>query len=156
MPPRKVKVVETALPDNAIAKQSIDAIRQIEREAVEKKQALGEQLKAAKVALMERLRELEHQLAQIEKAAESISGRGSPAAEGGGERRNLKEVRQRVERWMDGHKGEKLAPADLVKEFPELEGVSMSVFLKPLVEEGKVHTDASGGSRRLKYFVPES
>jgi hypothetical protein len=154
MPARKAKVVEATLPDNAIAKQSIDAIRQIEREAQEKKQALAEQLKAAKMALIERMGELEHQLAQVEKAAESISGKAPRSAEGGGERRNLKEVRQRVERWMDGHKGQKLAPADLVHEFPELEGVSMSVFLKPLVEEGKVHTDASGGSRRLKYFVP--
>jgi hypothetical protein len=155
MPRGKAKVVEQALPDNAMAKQALDAIRQIEREAQEKKQAQAEQLKSAKAALLERVGELEHQLAQIDKAIESVTGRPVAGPSGGGERRNLKEVRERVERWMDGHKGEKLAPADLVREFPELEGVSISVFLKPLVDAGKVHTDASGGSRRLKYFVPE-
>jgi hypothetical protein len=155
MPPRKAKVVETALPDNAMAKQALDAIRQIERDAQQKKQAQAEHLKSAKAALLERAGELEHQLAQINKAIESVTGQATSARESGGGRRNLKEVRERVERWMDGHKGQKLAPSDLVREFAELEGVSISIFLKPLVESGKVHTDAAGGARRLKYFVPE-
>jgi hypothetical protein len=153
MPPRKAKNVEPALPDNAMAKQALDAVRQIDREAQEKKQAQLEQLKAVKATLLERAGALEHQLAQIDKAVEAITGQAAP--ERGGPRRNLKEVRERVERWMDGHKGQKLAPAELVREFPELEGVSISIFLKPLVDSGKVHTDAAGGARRLKYYVPE-
>jgi hypothetical protein len=156
MPPRKTKEVETAMPDNAMAKQALDAIRQIERETQEKKQAQVEKLKAAKASLLDRMGELERQLAQIDKAMEAISG--EPAEErggGGGERRNLKEVRERVDRWMEGHKGQKLAPGDLVREFPELEGVSISTFLKPLVDSKKVQTDDTDGPKRLKYFVPE-
>ena len=155
MPPRKTKEVEQVMPDNAMAKQAMDAIRQIEREVQEKKLGQVEKLKAAKAALLERVGELERQLAQIDKAVETISGEPAEARSGGGERRNLKEVRERVERWMDGHKGQKLAPADLVREFPELEGVSISTFLKPLVESRKVHTDDTDGAKRLKYFVPE-
>ena len=67
----------------------------------------------------------------------------------------MKDVRQRVEQWMDEHKGQKLNAGDLVREFPELEGVSISFLVKPLVASGKVRVDASDGAKRLKYFVPE-
>jgi hypothetical protein len=155
MPPRKQKTVPpTTLPDNALAKQAIDAIRAIDREAQEKRLQQLEQLKAAKASIIERVNELHHQLAQIDKAMEAITGQ--PAVREKSERRNLKEVRERVERWMDGHKGEKYGAGDLAKEFPELEGVSISLFLKPLVESGKIHTDASAGLRRTKYFIPEA
>jgi hypothetical protein len=155
MPPRKQKaVVAQPLPDNALAKQALDAIRQIEREAQEKRLVQLEQLKSAKASIMERVNELHHQLAQIDKAMEAITG--EPAVHERSERRNLKEVRERVERWMEGHKGEKYGAGDLAKEFPELEGVSISLFLKPLVESGKIHTDVSAGLRRTKYFIPEA
>jgi len=155
MPPRKPKTNVPVLPDNALAKQAIDAIRKIDTEAQEKKLAQLDMLKGARATIMERITELQHQLAQIDKASEAITGRPAAAAEKG-ERRNLKEVRERVERWMDGHKGQKLSAGDLIKEFAELEGVSISMFLKPLVESGKIHTDASEGIRRTKYFVPEA
>jgi hypothetical protein len=71
------------------------------------------------------------------------------------ERRNLEEVRERVGRWMEGRKGQKFMAGDLVREFPELDGVAVSIFMKPLVEAGKVKTDTSEGNRRMKYFVAE-
>ena len=155
MPPRKIKPSAPALPDNALAKQALDAIREIDRDAQEKKLAQMEQLKTAKATIMDRINEFNHQLAQIDKAMEAITGRPAPARENRG-RRNLKEVRERVERWMEGHKGEKFGAGDLAREFPELQGVSVSMFLKPVVESGKIHTDASDGIRRTKYFVPEA
>ena len=155
MPPRKIKPTVPTLPDNALAKQALDAIRQIESEAHEKKLVQLEQLKSAKATIMDRISELNHQLAQIDKAMEAITGHPAAAREKGG-RRNLKEVRERVERWMEGHKGQKYNAGDLAREFPELQGASISMFLKPLVESGKVHTDASDGVRRTKYFIPEA
>jgi len=156
MPPRKPKnQVVPVLPDNALAKQTLHAIEQIDREAHEKKLAQFEQLKSAKVTILDRIDELNHQLAQIDKAMEAITGRPAPAREKGG-RRDLKEVRERVARWMEGHKGQRFNAADLAREFPELEGVAISYLFKPLVESGKVHTDTSDGPKRLKYFMPES
>jgi len=155
MSPRKPKTdVVSTPPDNTLARQALDAIRLIDTEAHEKRLVQLEQLKSAKATILERVNELNHQLAQIDKAMEAITGRPAPSREKGG-RRNLKEVKERVEQWMEGRKGQKFNAADLVKEIPELQGVSISMFLKPLVESGKVHTDASDGAKRLKYFVPE-
>lgn len=98
--------------------------------------------------------DFDHQLAQIDNAIMAITGEAAPSRASGG-RRNLQELRDRVAEWMDGRKGQRLKAADLVKEFPELEGVSISTLLKSLVESGKVQTDASDGAKRLKYFVPE-
>ena len=155
MPPRKPKAnVVPVLPDNALAKQAMDAIRQIDSEAHEKKLLQFEQLKSAKVTILDRIDELNHQLAQIDQAMEAITGHPAPSREKGS-RRDLKEVRERVERWMEGRRGQKFNAGDLAREFPELQGASISMFLKPLVASGKVHIDASDGPKRLKYFVPE-
>jgi hypothetical protein len=84
----------------------------------------------------------------------SLARQSAPSREKGS-RRDLKEVRERVARWMEGRKGQKLNAGDLAQEFPELQGTSISFLVKPLVASGKVHTDTSDGAKRLKYFVPE-
>ena len=56
-------------------------------------------------------------------------------------------------RWLEGRRGQKFGAGELVREFPELDGTPISIFLKPLVESGKVRTDTSEGIRRTKYFV---
>ena len=56
---------------------------------------------------------------------------------------------------MEGRKGQQFSAGDLQKEFNELEGVAVSVFMKPLIESGKIQTDTSEGIRRMKYFVAE-
>ena len=155
MPPKKVKPAPASLPDNALAKQALDTIKQIEREAQDKKLAQLEMLKSARATIMERVEELNHQLAQIDKTMSAITGQPAPTGEKR-ERRNLEEIRERVSRWMEGHRGEKYAAGQLAAEFPELDGVAISIFLRPLVEAGKVQTDASEGVRRMKYFVPEA
>jgi hypothetical protein len=144
-----------ALPDNALAKQALESIKAIEREAQEKKLAQVETLKSAKAALLERLNELNHQLVQIDKAIAAVTGEPVPTREKRG-RRNLDDVRERVGRWLDGHRGQRFGAGDLVREFPELEGVGMSIFLKPLISSGKLQTDKSEGIRRMKYFVDDA
>jgi hypothetical protein len=153
--PRKSKNAAVPLSDNALAKQAMEAIDQIEREAQQKKEAQAESLKKARESITERINELNHQLAQIDKALAAITGQ--PAAKGPKRpRRDLNEIRERVGRWMEGHRGQKFGAGDLAKEFPELDGVAISIFLKPLVEEGKIKTDSSEGIRRMKYFVAEN
>ena len=142
-----------SLPDNSLARKAIEAIQMIEEEAKGKKMAQLESLQSAKAAIHERMNELTHQLAQIDDAIASI--KGVPVHKEKRVRRNLDDDRERVARWMTGHKGQKFGAGDLVREFPELEGTVMSAFLKPLVQEGKVHTDVSEGIRRTKYFIPE-
>ena len=144
---------KAALPDNSLAKKAIEAIEQIEEEAKKKKLAQLEALQSAKAAVHERMNELEHQLEQIDAAIASIKG-GAPTTERR-PRRNLEEERERVGRWLTGRKGQKFAAGDLVREFPELEGVIISVFLKPLIQAGVIQTDTSEGIRRTKYFAPE-
>ena len=144
-----------SLPDNALAKKALEAILQIDKDAQSKKLEQLESLKSAKAAIIERINELNHQLAQIDKAISAVTGSPAPSREKR-VRRNLDEVRERVGRWMEGHKGEKFVAGDLVKEFPELEGVAVSIFMKPLIESKKVQTDTSEGIRRMKYFVTES
>jgi len=154
MPVRNPYANVPAPRDNALAKQTLEAIRKIDTEAHEKKLAQLEQLKSAKATILGRVSELNHQLAQIDKAMEAIMGHAVPVREKGG-RRSLTEVRQRVELWMEGRKGQKFNAGDLVREFAELEDVSISFLVKPLVASGKVRVDASDGAKRLKYFVPE-
>ena len=112
-----------------------------------------EALQGAKAAVHERMNELQHQLEQIDEAIASI--KGTPIVKEKRTRRNLEEERERVGRWMSGRKGQKFAAGDLVREFPELEGVIISVFLKPLISAGTIQTDTSEGIRRTKYFAPE-
>ncbi|HUO07490.1 MAG TPA: hypothetical protein VM008_04255 [Phycisphaerae bacterium] len=140
------------LPDNALAKQAIENIAKIEREAQQKKLEQLEGLKGAKAAILERMNELTHQLQQIDKAISAVTGEPAPSREKR-ERRDWSDTRERVGRWMEARKGEKFAAGQLVKEFPELDGQVVSIFLRPLVESGKVKTDASEGVRRTKYFV---
>jgi hypothetical protein len=155
MPPaaRKPKSVPPALPDNALAKQALEAIDQIDKEAQQKKEAQAEALKKARETITDRINELNHQLAQIDKALAAITGQ--PTTRVKRPRRDLNEIRERVGRWMEGHRGQKFGAGELQKEFPELEGVAVSIFLKPLVEEGKVSTDSSDGIRRMKYYVAD-
>ncbi len=110
-----------------------------------------ESLQTAKAAIHERLNELNHQLEQITDAIAAIKG-DTPQKEKR-VRRNLDGERDRVARWMEGRRGQKFGAGELVKEFPELDGTPISIFLKPLVETGKIKTDASDGIRRTKYFV---
>jgi hypothetical protein len=152
--PFKSKIARP-LTDNALAKQVLEAIDQIEHEAKQKKQVQAESLNKARDSITERIGELNHQLTQIDKALAAITGR--PTREHvKKERRDLGEIRERVGRWMEGHKGPKFSAGDLQAEFPELEGASVSTCLKPLVESGKIRTDASQGIRRQKYFVDEN
>jgi hypothetical protein len=140
-----------AMPDNAIAKKALETIDQIEAEAQQKKLAQLESLQSAKAAIHERLNELNHQMEQINTAIAAIKGE-KPQKEKR-TRRNLEGERDRVARWMEGHRSQKFGAGDLVREFPELDGTPISIFLKPLVESGKVKTDTSDGIRRTKYFV---
>jgi predicted nuclease with TOPRIM domain len=140
-----------ALPDNALARKALETIQQIEMEAKEKKMAQLESLQAAKAAVLERLNELNHQLEQIDEAMGAIKGERVQKEKR--TRRNLDGERDRVARWMEGRRGQKFGAGDLVREFPELDGTPISIFLKPLVESGKIKTDASEGIRRTKYYV---
>ena len=142
---------KTSLPENAMARTAIEAVAQIDAEAKQKKMVQLESLQSAKAAIQKRVEELDHQIAQIDTVIASITG--SRAPNGKRARRSWDEDRNRIMLWMGARKDQKFAARDLTQEFPELEGVVMSVFLKPLIQEGKVQVDAHEGIRRSKYFV---
>jgi hypothetical protein len=138
-------------PDNALARKALEEIERIDREAQQKKESQFESLRAARAAIEERIAELNGQLKQIDDAMAHITGKASQSAKR--QRRDLTADRERVARWMSGRAGQKFGAGDLVREFPELEGTPISIFLKPLVEAGKIKSDASEGVRRMKYYV---
>jgi hypothetical protein len=138
-------------PDNALARKALEEIQRIDREAQQKKEAQMESLRAARTAIEERIEELSSQLKQIDAAVAKVTGKAPVEAKR--QRRDLSGDRERVARWMTGRAGQRFGAGDLVREFPELDGTPISIFLKPLVESGKIKTDASEGVRRTKYYV---
>jgi hypothetical protein len=152
---RRSKVV-VAPADNAIAKKALEAIQQIEKEAQAKKLAQLDELQSAKAAIHERINDMTHQLKQIDAAIAAILGKDAPAPKKQRDRRELADVRERVGRLMQGRKDQKFGAGELVKEFPELDGVGISMFLKPLIVAGQIKTDVSDGIRRTKYFSAET
>jgi len=150
------KVQQGTLADNAIAKKALEEIQKIEDEAKQKKFAQLESLQQVKANILDRMEELQHQLAQVDNAITMITGAGSKASASRQPKRtyrNLDEERDRVARWMVARKGERFMAGDLAKEFPELDGFKISLFLKPLMQAGTVKTDDSEGHRRMRYFV---
>lgn len=145
----------TSLADNAVAKKVLDEIQKIEAEATQKKLEQLESLEQVKTNIIDRIEELQHQLAQIETAITAITGnkRASSSQPQKRVRRELNEVRERVVRWLGSQDGKMFMAGDLIKEFPELEGVQISMFLRTLTQNGTVKTDSSEGNRRMKYFV---
>jgi hypothetical protein len=159
MPPAKKPLKSPTTPpataDNAIAKNALEAIEQIDRDAKQKKMGQLQSLQTARDDLLERRNELDRQLAQIDKAIAAVTGK--PTHPNGEQRirRNFDDVRDRIGRWMVGRQGQKFGAGDLAREFPELEGTEISYVLKPLVESGKIKTDASEGVKRVKYYAAE-
>jgi hypothetical protein len=146
--------VQKTAPENAIAKKALEAIKSIEKEAEEKKQAQLASLQEAKAAIHERINELTHQLQQVDQAVASITGRPAKGPKGEGRtRRDWSDVRERVIRWMGGRAGQRFAAGDLIKEFPELDGQIMTMFFRPAIQANKIKIDQTDGVRRQKYFV---
>ena len=144
--------------DNAIAKKALDEIQKIEAEAKQKKLAQRESLEQTRASILDRIEELKHQLAQVDGALAMIDGKKPPQPKpnSGTEkkpRRDWEQVRERVLRWMEERKGEKFHARDLAKEFPELEGQQVSLFLKPLRDVLAIRTDKTEGVQNVKYYV---
>lgn len=144
----------SGLPENALAKQALENIAKIDKEAQQKKMEQLDGLKSAKAAILERMNELTHQLEQINKAIGVVTGNPTETKERR-PRRSWDGERDRVGRWLEGRRSQKFAAGDLIREFPELDGQVMSIFLKPLIESGKVKTDTTEGIRRTKYYVAD-
>ena len=145
------------LAENAFARKALEEIQKIDDEAKHKKLAQLGALKEAKDNILNRIEELKHQLEQIDKAIAVIGNIKQQQLKPKPERRRRRDwgdVRNRVANWLTTHKGEKFLAPDLVREFPELRGRQVSLFLKPLRDAGKIQTDTDEGILKTKYFVP--
>ena len=141
------------LSDNALVKQAMENIWKIDEETKQRKLEQLDTLRSAKHAIMTRLNELNDQLVQIDQAMAAVTGQESTSPRQRRTRRNLDDVRERVARWMESRRGQQFLARDLMREFSELEGVQVSMFLKPLIEIGSIKTDVTEGMRRTKYYV---
>lgn len=150
--PKVPKLTEAK--ENEFAKKAFEALGRIEDEAKQKKLAHLESLNSARTAIVRRLQELKHQLKQLDEVIACLTGRSAPS-EGKRRRKDWSEVRERVCRWLEGRRGRKFSAGDLVREFPELDGLQISLFLKPLIEAGTIKADSSEGPRRTKYFAED-
>jgi hypothetical protein len=142
-------------PDNAVARQALETVAQINREAQLKKRAQVEALNQSRAAILAQLKDIQHQIAQIDAALAAITGQPAAATPRAG-RRDLSDVRERMGRWIEARRGAKFGAGALAREFPELGDTAVSYLLKPLVESGRLHTDASEGMKRPKYFAPDT
>ena len=140
-------------PSSDLARQVLDSIAQIEHEAQQKKRAQVDGLRQSRRAILDQLKDLRRQIAQIDGAMAAISGATAPA-KAKGRRRDLSDVRERMGRWLEARRGEKFSAGTLAREFPELLGTAVSYVLKPLVGAGRVQVDASEGMKRPTYFAP--
>jgi hypothetical protein len=144
------KSLWNSAPQNTAARVALEAIEQIEKDAEFKKWGQLEALKSASNAIHSRINELRLQLTQIDAVIDTIKGASQNEKR---VRRNLCVERERLLQWMQSRKGLKFSAGDFVGEFPELDSMAISIFLKPHIQAGIIKTDASEGSRRLKYFV---
>jgi hypothetical protein len=140
-------------PDNTVARQALETIAQINREAQQKKRAQVEALNQSRGAILQQLKDIQEQIAQIDEVLAAITGKSAAAPARSG-RRDLSDVRERMGRWIEARRGEKFGAGVLAREFPELGDTAVSYLLKPLVESGRLLTDASEGIKRPKYFAP--
>ena len=139
---------------NALARQALEAIRKIEQEANEKKLLQLEGLKEAKAKIQERVVELLAQEDEIDKAIATITGGGRATSREAKSRTDLTGVRERVVRWMGGRPGEKFTAGQLQKEFAELKGQSVALFMRPALRAGQLQKE--GALRGTVYFAPKT
>jgi len=136
---------------NAIARQALDKIKEIDRQAQAEKDKQLESLHQAREAITTRIAELEHQQSEIDVAIASITGKSPEKTKERRKRTDMTEARQRVVRWMQSHKGTRYSAAQLLAEFPELAeaDVKISMFLKAAVEAGEL--DKQGDRVNMTY-----
>ena len=130
--------------ENALARQALDKIKQIDRDATAAKGQQLQLLSQAKDAIQARISELLHQQEEIDDAIACITGKKTE--KGKKERRkraDLSEVRARVVRWLQTHKGTRYSATQLLQEFPELAegGIKVSLLLKSPVENKELNTE---------------
>jgi hypothetical protein len=146
--------VDTGAPaaDDVFARQALEAVAQINREADLKRKAQVETLLHSRDAIRTQIKDVQSHIAQLDAAIAAITGQRPPAPRSG--RRDLSDVRERMGCWIEARRGEKFGAGVLAREFPELGDTAVSYLLKPLVESGRLKTDASEGAKRPKYFAP--
>jgi hypothetical protein len=142
----------SAVTDDNVTRQALEAVAQINREAQQKKHAQLETLRQSRAAILTQLKDIQRQIDDIDKALAAITGRRAPEPKSG--RRDLSDLRERMGRWIESRRGEKFGAGVLAGEFPELGDTAVSYILKPFVESGRLLTDASEGPKRPKYYAP--
>jgi len=137
---------------NALARQALDKIKEIDRNAQVEKDRQAQILNEAKAAIQKRIGELEAQESEIDEALAAITGRQPASAKAPRRKRtDLSEARARVVRWMQNHKGTRYSAAQLLQEFPELaeNDVKISLFLKLPLEAGEL--EKQGNRANMTY-----
>lgn len=116
--------------DNAIVREALEAMEQIDAEARQKKDAQIERLRSARGELSNRLDELSAQLRQVDAAigvTKKVAANGhtkSPRRANG----EVSELATRIGRWLETKPGQSFSARQLLNEFPELEKTRASVL----------------------------
>jgi hypothetical protein len=137
--------------DDALTRNALEAVAQINREAQQKKRAQLDTLRQSRSAILAQIKDVQHQIDQIDAALAAITGQRAAAPKSG--RRDLSDLRERMGRWLESRRGEQFGAAALAHEFPELGDTAVSYILKPFVESGRLKADFSEGPKRPKYFA---
>ena len=131
-------------PVNALARQAFEKIKEIDRNASAEKNEQLKTLVKAKEVIDLQVAELLQQEAELDQAIAQITGKGTTKASAAKRVRvDRTDVRQRLVRWLQAHKGERYSYRQLEQEFPELGDVSFPVFIKPVVAAGQVNKEGN-------------
>ena len=134
-------------PVNALARQALEKIKEIDRNASAEK---NEQLKAlvkAKEAIGQRVAELLQQETELYKAIAQITGKpAEKSLKVKRPRANYADVLDRLVSWLQEHKGARYTYRQLEAELPEISDMSFAQLIKPAVAEGEINKEGSRGN----------
>ena len=132
---------------NALARQAMERIREIDRKAAEEKDQQIQILRHAKDAVHQRVVELLHQEDELDKAIAHITGAvAAKVSAAKRPRANYADILDRLVGWLQAHKGQRYTYRQLETELPELTDVSFAQLIKPAVAQGEITKEGNHGS----------
>ena len=133
-------------PVNALARQALEKIKEIDRNASAEKNEQLKVLVKAKEAIGLRVAELLQQERELDKAIAQITGKPEKPLKVKRPRANYADVLDRLVSWLQEHKGARYTYRQLEAELPEISDVSFAQLIKPAVAEGEINKEGNRGN----------
>jgi len=138
---------QSAEPVNALARQAMERVREIDRHAADEKGQQIQALRQAKETIHQRVLELLRQEDELDQAIALVTGKPvEKLLKVKRPRANYADILDRLVSWLQEHKGQRYNYRQLEAELPELADVSFAQLIKPAVAEGEINKEGSRGT----------